>query len=268
MKPLETIALQRQRHPITAPLLGILAAAVLAACGSEAAPSAAMPAPQVSVATVLSERVQRWDEFTGRVAAVETVQLRPRVSGYVESVEFTEGQQVKKGQVLFVLDDRSYRAALDRGLGEVDTDIAGRPVGAQGLKEDALARPDLLTRAEEAPPPPTRLRVLSPFDPALRDRNRAERLFGFFYRIEVFVPEAKRQYGYYVFPVLEGARLIGRIDVKADRDGDRLAVRAFWAEAGVKRTQGRLSRLESELDRMAAFAGVSDVTYAVDWLRV
>ena len=82
------------------------------------------------------------------------------------------------------------------------------------------------------------------------------------------MPEAKRQYGYYVFPVLEGARLIGRIDVKAERDSDRLAVRAFWAEAGVKMTQARLSRLESELNRMAVFAGVSDVTYAADWLRV
>ena len=81
------------------------------------------------------------------------------------------------------------------------------------------------------------------------------------------MPEAKRQYGYYVFPVLEGARIIGRIDVKADRDGDRLAVRAFWPEAGVRMTPGRLSRLESELDRMAAFAGVSAVNYAADWLR-
>jgi uncharacterized protein YcaQ len=136
---------------------------------------------------------------------------------------------------------------------------------ADGSLRPALARPDILT--EPVPEPGSRLRILSPFDPALRDRNRAERLFGFFYRIEVFVPEAKRQYGYYVFPVLEGARLIGRIDVKADRDSDRLAVRAFWAEAGVKMTQGRLTRLESELDRMAAFAGVSDVTYAADWLR-
>jgi uncharacterized protein len=136
---------------------------------------------------------------------------------------------------------------------------------ADGSLRPALARPDILT--EPVPEPGSRLRILSPFDPALRDRNRAERLFGFFYRIEVFVPEAKRQYGYYVFPVLEGARLIGRIDVKADRDGDRLAVRAFWAEAGVKMTQARLSRLEAELGRMAAFAGVADVTYAADWLR-
>ena len=66
------------------------------------------------------------------------------------------------------------------------------------------ARPDVLTQAACAPEPTTRLRILSPFDPALRDRDRAEFLFGFYYRIEVFVPEPKRQYGYYVFPVLEG----------------------------------------------------------------
>lgn len=140
-----------------------------------------------------------------------------------------------------------------------------RVESADGSLRPALARPDILTAP--LPEPGPRIRILSPFDPALRDRNRAERLFGFLYRIEVFVPEAKRQYGYYVFPVLEGARLIGRIDVKADRDGDRLAVRAFWPEAGVKIAQGRLSRLESELNRMAAFAGVPHVTYAADWLR-
>ena len=76
-----------------------------------------------------------------------------------------------------------------------------------------------------------RLRVLSPFDPALRDRARAEFLFGFRYRIEVFVPEPKRVFGYYVFPLLEGDRLVGRIDVK--RAGAVLAVRAVWPEAGV-----------------------------------
>jgi len=140
-----------------------------------------------------------------------------------------------------------------------------RVESADGSLRPALARPDLL--AADVPEPGPRLRLLSPFDPALRDRNRAERLFGFFYRIEVFVPEAKRQYGYYVFPLLEGARIVGRIDVKADRDADRLAVRALWREPGIKPTQARLSRLEAELDRLARFAGISAVTYAADWLR-
>ncbi|GGA71988.1 MexE family multidrug efflux RND transporter periplasmic adaptor subunit [Arenimonas soli] len=96
-----------------------LAVAITAACGSQAQEHGAIAPAQVSVAPVESRSITPWDEFTGRVAAIETVQLRPRVSGYVESVEFTEGQEVKKGQVLFVLDDRSYRAALDRAEAEL-----------------------------------------------------------------------------------------------------------------------------------------------------
>lgn len=91
-----------------------LAVAVTTACGSQAQEHGEIAPAQVSVAPVQSRDITPWDEFTGRIAAVETVHLRPRVSGYVESVEFTEGQEVKKGQVLFVLDDRSYRAELDR----------------------------------------------------------------------------------------------------------------------------------------------------------
>ena len=108
---------------------------------------------------------------------------------------------------------------------------------------------------------------MSPFDPALRDRKRAEFLFGFFYRIEVFVPEPKRTYGYYVFPVLEGDRLVGRIDVKAFRDPGSLRVKAFWPEAGVKLTKGRQEQLEAELDRLAGFAGCERVEFLDRWER-
>ena len=106
---------------------------------------------------------------------------------------------------------------------------------------------------------PDRLRILSPFDPALRDRARAERLFGFYYRIEVFVPEPKRQYGYYVFPLLEGDRLIGRIDMKAERREGVLDVRRLWLEPGIKPSAGRLEKLEAELQRVARFAGMEAV---------
>ena len=115
---------------------------------------------------------------------------------------------------------------------------------------------------EETPPESaSRLRVLSPFDPALRDRRRAERLFGFSYRIEVFVPEAKRRYGYYVFPILEGARLVGRIDMRADRTRDALRVDALWPEARVRFGPGRTAQLEAALRRTARLAGVSRVTW-------
>jgi len=120
---------------------------------------------------------------------------------------------------------------------------------------------------ENGPAAPNRIRVLSPFDPALRDRKRAERLFGFHYRIEVFVPEPKRIYGYYVFPLLEGETLIGRIDMKCDREAGVLNVKAFWPEVGVKMGSGRIKRLETELDRVARFAGVGEVIFAKDWLR-
>lgn len=132
----------------------------------------------------------------------------------------------------------------------------------------ALALDDgTVEAAMQAPPAPDRVRILSPFDPLLRDRKRAERLFGFHYRIEIFVPEAKRRFGYYVFPVLRGERIIGRIDMKAARDRDVLAVRAFWPEAGTRLTPRTISLLEAELHRMARFAGVARVEHDDGWLR-
>jgi uncharacterized protein YcaQ len=125
----------------------------------------------------------------------------------------------------------------------------------------------VLAQAEAAPDPCPRLRILSPFDPALRDRDRADFLFGFFYRIEVFVPEAKRRWGYYVCPVLQGDRLVGRIDAKAFRADGVLRVRAFWPEAGVRLTKARLAALEGELQRMAGFCGCARVDWLPGWSR-
>jgi uncharacterized protein YcaQ len=139
--------------------------------------------------------------------------------------------------------------------------------GADGTRRRALARPDVLAQASDAPEAPGIVRILSPFDPALRDRARAERLFGFHYRIEVFVPAPKRKWGYYVFPVLEGDRLIGRIDMKAERERGRLHVTAFWPEAGVRMGRGRLGKLDGALDRTRRLADVAAVTYADGWLR-
>jgi uncharacterized protein YcaQ len=152
------------------------------------------------------------------------------------------------------------REALARGE-VVEAEIQG----AAGQRRRVVLFPATL---DEIPPEPTRrLRLLSPFDPALRDRNRAEFLFGFFYRIEVFVPEPKRVWGYYVFPVLEGDRLVGRIDVKAFRDAGALRVKAFWPEAGVRLTKARRAKLEAELDRLARFAGCGRVEFLDGWER-
>jgi hypothetical protein len=152
------------------------------------------------------------------------------------------------------------REALARG--EI---VEAEVEGALGQRRKVFVFPEILE--EEPPEPASRLRILSPFDPTLRDRDRAEFLFGFFYRIEVFVPEAKRVWGYYVFPVLEGDRLVGRIDTKAFRDAGALRVKAFWPEAGVKLTKARLGKLEAELDRLARFAGCDRVEFLDGWER-
>jgi hypothetical protein len=125
----------------------------------------------------------------------------------------------------------------------------------------ALAPADIEARLEAAPAPVSRLRILNPFDPVIRDRNRLTRLFGFDYRIEIFVPAAKRQWGYYVYPLLEGDRFVGRIEVKADREKGELSVHNLWHEPGVKWTDARAARLDAELARMARFVGADEVVW-------
>lgn len=92
---------------------------LLSGCDKGVAQSAPPPPPEVSAAPVLIKPVSQWDNFNGRVEAVQSVQLRPRVSGYIESVNYREGDEVKKGQVLFTIDDRSYRAALEQARAEL-----------------------------------------------------------------------------------------------------------------------------------------------------
>lgn len=115
----------------------LLAAAVAAGCGNSAAETAAPPPPSVSVAPVLHKEVSQWDEFSGRVEAVETVQLRPRVSGYIDKVNYVEGQEVKKGDVLFTIDSRSYRAELAQAQAQL---ARARTQAELGRSEAARAR--------------------------------------------------------------------------------------------------------------------------------
>ncbi|ORM51464.1 efflux transporter periplasmic adaptor subunit [Pantoea conspicua] len=101
-------------------LLGmVLLIGQLSGCDDGVAQNAPPPPPEVSAAPVLIKPVSQWDSFNGRVEAVQSVQLRPRVSGYIESVNYREGEEVKKGQVLFSIDDRSYRAALEQAKAEL-----------------------------------------------------------------------------------------------------------------------------------------------------
>jgi len=128
----------------------LLAAALATACSSNASDGAdAMPAPEVSVARVLEREVRQWDDFTGRVAAVETVELRPRVSGYVQRVAFEEGQLVRKGDLLFEIDPRPYRAALARAEAElVRARSEARLAAAQHERAQALVEARAISREE------------------------------------------------------------------------------------------------------------------------
>ncbi len=121
----------------------------------------------------------------------------------------------------------------------------------------AYALPDWERRVRRAPSPPDRMRILSPFDPVLRDRERAKRRFGFEFRIECFVPAAKRRHGYYVTPLLDGDRLVGRLDPRFDRKRGVLSVqRVFW-EDGIRETRERGRRLDEALDRFARQIGAT-----------
>lgn len=111
--------MSRNPYWVFAPLLA-LAAAVLCGCSRSGDAAHAAPAPpEVSVAQVVVKRVRDWDEFTGQFQAVETVQLRPRVSGYIDKVAFKEGGQVTSGDLLFVIDPRPYQAEYDRAAADL-----------------------------------------------------------------------------------------------------------------------------------------------------
>jgi uncharacterized protein YcaQ len=132
---------------------------------------------------------------------------------------------------------------------------------ADGSWNSAYAPNDIESRLSELKAPTSRLRILNPFDPAVRNRKRLSRLFGFDYRVEMFVPASKRIWGYYVYPLLEGNRFVGRIEIKADRKNSVINVQNVWLEAGVKWTPQRAIKLDAELVRLAKLVSCEQI----DW---
>jgi uncharacterized protein len=155
----------------------------------------------------------------------------------------------RNGQRLWDLAERWYPPETDRmPLREADRELADRRFRALGVR---------LTKAgweahPEAPdgPVPDRVTLLSPFDRLVHDRERAEALFGFRYRLEMYVPKAKREYGYYVLPILVGDRLVGRVEPRFDRKTKTLEVLGAW---------GDTSRLDEALESLAAWLGAERI---------
>jgi hypothetical protein len=210
----------------------------------------------------LTERVIPAEALNARFAVADTVDWA--CSAALDRLGFATSGELAAFWALIRPEEAKAWVAQARASGKiVDVQVAG----ADGSLRASVMWPETLAGLADLPEPPNRMRVLSPFDPALRDRKRADRLFGFHYRIEIFVPEAKRRFGYYVFPLMEGAQMVGRIDMAADRKAGVLSVRALWPEMGVRWGKGRIARLEAELDRVLRLAGCDAVDFAPGWLR-
>jgi uncharacterized protein YcaQ len=127
------------------------------------------------------------------------------------------------------------------------------------LEVDGWRAPAYLRAGQVVPRRDAGTALLCPFDPLIFFRPRVERLFDFHYRIEIYVPAPKRQYGYYVWPFMLDGRLVGRVDLKAERARDALNVVGAFAEPGERPSQVAAA-LAGELRSMASWLGLADVT--------
>ena len=159
----------------------------------------------------------------------------------------------RDGQRLWDLADRWYPEAADVPLDEAERRLAEKRRRALGVRFENgrwLAHPEAL----DGSPVPRRVTFLSPFDRLIHDRDRTEALFGFHYRLEMYVPKAKRQYGYYVLPILRGDRLIGRIEPVFDRKARVLRVNSVHWQPGIKPPS-----LVAPLRSLARFVGADSI---------
>ena len=156
------------------------------------------------------------------------------------------------GQRLWDLAERWYPETEKVPLREARRVLEEKRFRALGVK---LEKRRLLAHPEaDVGPVGNRVTFLSPFDRLVHDRDRAEALWGFRYRLEMYVPKAKREYGYYVLPILRGDRIVGRIEPVFDRKAGELRVEGVWWEPGEKEVS-----LERPLRSLASFVGADSI---------
>jgi uncharacterized protein len=148
----------------------------------------------------------------------------------------------QQGQRLWDIGERWYPECETVTLAEAERALAeqrARALGVQRVKDEWIAHDDAADG-----PVPERATLLSPFDRLIHDRDRAEALFGFHYRLEMYVPKAKREYGYYVLPLLVGDRIVGRAEPRYNRGTRTLELLGAW---------GDTSRLDEALASLEAW---------------
>jgi uncharacterized protein YcaQ len=139
------------------------------------------------------------------------------------------------------------------------------PTSVEGFKDLGYLHRDWQSAAEQNKlAKANHLTLLSPFDPLTRNRDRAIRLFDFDYKIEIYVPEPKRVYGYYTLPLLQNGNLVGRIDLKSERKTGELLVQSAWHELEIKpkSVDGLANDLAKHLQEVAAWQGLNSISMA------
>jgi uncharacterized protein YcaQ len=144
------------------------------------------------------------------------------------------------------------------------------PVVVEGLPDERLLHVDDLPLLDsiEAGEWDGRTTLLSPFDNLICDRERTESLFGFRFRLEIYVPKAKREFGFFVMPVLDGDRLVGRADPAFDRSSKKLTITALHWEPGIRRTKALDRRVRCAIEELGQFLSASEIVFASGPKRV
>lgn len=207
----------------------------------------------------LCRRTIHEDHYESEVSHEEFIDWACRSA--LDRLGFGTPRDIAKYWDLLSIDE--VKAWLDERAAQETKQVVVDCCDGSGTKE-FYARPDIEHIVANLEKLPDRIRMLSPFDPVIRDRKRLKWLFGFDYTIEIYVPPEKRKYGYYIFPLLERDRLIGRVDAQTKRKEDTLTATKLWLEPKVKWSKARDEKLRAELIRQSRLCGVKEVDWSED----